>query len=379
MASRIRVGIVLSVATLLIASLAASVSADAGPARANAAAGVTTIGGPPVVGYGAIVRLSGTATPPGSAVTVFFHKQGSVGFTARRHLTSNGAGNYSTTYVADASYRYYALANGTASRIGLTQLATATCTNSGPIIRTLPFTTLPLGVPFAALQVSDGHGRFAGYAFDSRHGFALISWKAGHPLNVVGRVSIPFSSAVRSVHVDAVTSSGSVVADIQPSGSTDTFRRDAFVFAGGKRFQLAHARNWASTVPIGVTAAGIIAEVRVGAIAAFATRRYYVVSWAGSQAPYKVLISNGNTDPLARVTANGDVAFIRPGSQSALVRRPSGTVFPWGPSRASRRLFRWTEAMEPPSTDRSASRARLSSPDGTWPTFQRRGWFRRSS
>ncbi len=158
----------------------------------------TTISGPALVGYGATVHLGGVGSPPGSTVKVYFRRQGSTAYTARRVLISDAAGRYSTTYIADTGYHYYAVANGIRSNIGASQLVTAACASTGPIMRSLPFANIPLGGAYASLQANDGHGRYAGFAYDSLDHYALISWQSGHPLSIVARYTYPLGSSPTS-------------------------------------------------------------------------------------------------------------------------------------------------------------------------------------
>jgi hypothetical protein len=290
---------------------------------------VTTISGPQSAAYGATVRLSGVALPPGSHVTVYFHRQNSTGYTAGRSLTSDAYGNYSTTYVASADYLYYAVAH-VASSIGKTALVRASCASTGPIMRSLPFSSIPVGAisPFATLQVTDGHGRYAGYASDGKGDFAVYSWRSGYPLSVAGRFAYSGWS-VDTVHVDAVTSAGGVIVDVA-RGSSDVGNRVAYALTGGHRYRLAYSGNWTSVKPIGMTAGGaIVGVVRVGVYGS-SSARYYIVSWAGARSPYQVLVRNGSLDPSAAVAANGDIAFSQDSTATYLVRLASGALIHLG-------------------------------------------------
>lgn len=89
-----------------------------------------TVAGPASATLGATVRLSGRARP-GDAVQVYFRKRGETAYTLRRNLTADASGGWSTTYVANDEYRYYARVVDVNSASGLTQLAP---TISGPAV-----------------------------------------------------------------------------------------------------------------------------------------------------------------------------------------------------------------------------------------------------
>ena len=80
-----------------------------------------TISGPALVPAGSTVTLTGTARA-GATVEVWFHRRDVPGYTKRRTLTADAAGRWSTTYVAVDDHRYYAVAYGLQSAIGLTQI-----------------------------------------------------------------------------------------------------------------------------------------------------------------------------------------------------------------------------------------------------------------
>ncbi|MCA1823665.1 MAG: hypothetical protein LC640_05265, partial [Frankia sp.] len=85
-----------------------------------------TISGPQVVVRGTTVRLTVHA-PNYGRVSVYFHRAGSSGYQLRRTGFVESFGTFTTTYRADADYRYYATyraADGglRTSNIGLTQV-----------------------------------------------------------------------------------------------------------------------------------------------------------------------------------------------------------------------------------------------------------------
>lgn len=82
-----------------------------------------TISGPVTVRRGTSVPLSVTGLPT-APVAVYFHKAGSTGYVKRRLSSLGKTGVYTTTYVADADYRYYAVVGNDhrVSNFGLTQV-----------------------------------------------------------------------------------------------------------------------------------------------------------------------------------------------------------------------------------------------------------------
>jgi hypothetical protein len=298
---------------------------------APAAAAVNvTIHGPATAGYGATVHLTGSA-PAGSTVAIYFKRKGAAGYVKRRSLKSDASGHYATTYIADSDYRYYAIASGVKGLSGLTQLPTATCTTSGALVGALPFPKSQMidSEAFGAVEASNGAGQIAGIGYDGFSQYALIIRTPGHQFRVLDRLTYGNQFPGADVHVDVVTRSGGVLVDARPTNEpdADVDRRVAFVYTGGHRYQLAHASDWKTVVPLGVTSAGtIVGVVRAGAYGS-AKARYAVVSWATARAPYKVLVHNGSLDPFAAVAANGTIAYVPQGGGSNYnVRFPSGRV-----------------------------------------------------
>ncbi len=69
------------------------------------------------------VVISGRALPAGTVVRVYFHRKGQPAgyYSWRRSIRSSAAGTWSTSYMQDTDYRYYARAAGWASGVVLTQ------------------------------------------------------------------------------------------------------------------------------------------------------------------------------------------------------------------------------------------------------------------
>jgi len=80
-----------------------------------------TAAGPALVPAGSTVTITGTARA-GAAVEVWFHRRNVAGYTKRRDLVADAAGRWSTSYVANDDYRYYAVAYGLQSNNVLTQI-----------------------------------------------------------------------------------------------------------------------------------------------------------------------------------------------------------------------------------------------------------------
>ena len=70
-----------------------------------------TIQAPTTAGRGATVTVSGAASP-GAEVDVWFHRQGSKGYTKRRVITAGADGSWKTTFAADLDYRVYGVSQG---------------------------------------------------------------------------------------------------------------------------------------------------------------------------------------------------------------------------------------------------------------------------
>ncbi|MDX6257117.1 MAG: stage sporulation protein [Frankiales bacterium] len=98
-----------------------------------------TVAVPATIGRGHIVLVTGRASP-GAAVDVWFHKQGTVGYTKRRSVVAALDGSWRTTFVADLDYRVYGVSQGLPGRsvlvkaLGTTLVAPAKV-KPGAIIR----------------------------------------------------------------------------------------------------------------------------------------------------------------------------------------------------------------------------------------------------
>lgn len=80
------------------------------------------ISGPATARRGSSVTLTVTGLP-GAPVVVYFHRAGTTGFVKRRVTSLSKFGGYSTSYLADADYRYYAVVGNDrrVSNVALTQ------------------------------------------------------------------------------------------------------------------------------------------------------------------------------------------------------------------------------------------------------------------
>jgi hypothetical protein len=322
--------------TLGSVAIAVGTPALASPARTAQAVNVT-IHGPAVAGYGAVVHLSGSATPAGSTVSIYFKRRAATLYTKRRTLKSDANGHYATTYVADSDYRYYAVANGVKGLSAVTNLPTATCSSSAAIPSSLPLPASPpsgsppgtVGTPpdakFAMMEASNGKGRIAGVASDGRS-FAVIARSAGHSFSVLARFNYPQPGVdPGAVQVAAVTPAGGVLASAR-TGSGRADRSAGYVYTGGHTYRLSHAADWQQTVPVGVTPAGaIIGYARVGAEPSPSVR-YYVIRWDHPTSHYKVLVRNGRDHPFPAVAANGSIAYTPDAGGTYDVRLPSGRI-----------------------------------------------------
>ena len=331
-AKQCAVGLSAVAVTLGSVAIALGPPALASPTRAAQAVNVT-IHGPAVAGYGAVVHLSGSATPAGSTVSIYFKRRAATLYTKRRTLKSDANGHYATTYVADSDYRYYAVANGVKGLSAVTNLPTATCSSSAAIPGSLPAFPKPppgtVGTPpdleSAMMEASNGKGRIAGVATDG-HIFAVIARSAGHSFSVLARFQYPKPGVdPGAVQVAAVTPAGGVLASAR-TGSGHADRSAGYVYTGGHTYRLSHAADWQQTVPVGVTLAGaIIGYARVGAEPS-ASVRYYVIRWDHPTSHYKVLVRNGRDHPFPAVAANGSIAYTPDAGGTYNVRLPSGRI-----------------------------------------------------
>jgi hypothetical protein len=115
------------IAAALTAMGLASAAIVAGAGVATAAPAAPVLYGPQL-GYttpGSTVGISGTA-PVGSTVEIWFHKRTPRGYTQlytkRRSLTVGADGTFSTSYVANDDYRYFAQVGTAKSATDLTQI-----------------------------------------------------------------------------------------------------------------------------------------------------------------------------------------------------------------------------------------------------------------
>ena len=302
--------------TTLVASL---LTAPASPMRA------TTLTGPVRVGWEGTVTLTGHTPTPKSPVTIYFHRAGSAGYTARRTLTSNAAGTFSTTYVADADYRYYAVSGTSRSTPGLTSLVRPSCTTSGPVfsIKGLPANYAhPDSADRASLQATNDAGIWAGYVVDLGH-YSLISWSAAtHRTTVLDSLDVSSGNTPQGDHgpveVVAVTKHGSVLAAEQTLKYGTAFTHYVgYVYSGGHRYKLKTAPNWTSAEPVGITKAGVIwGQVNYG------PQQNAIVTWANATAPYKVVARDA---AYLAVDGNGDYSYLSD-PDTITVRRASGAV-----------------------------------------------------
>ena len=129
--TRTRITAALAAVGLVSAALIGT-GATAGAATAPVISGPATLGVLP----GATVTIAGTA-PAGSKVGIWFHKRTPIGatqlYTQRRTLTVGSSGRFSTTYLANDDYRYYAEVNGVKSNIVLAKIPVRI---AGPLTQT---------------------------------------------------------------------------------------------------------------------------------------------------------------------------------------------------------------------------------------------------
>ncbi|MDX6245974.1 MAG: hypothetical protein QOE76_3697 [Frankiales bacterium] len=108
---------------------------------------------------GHTVQVTGSASP-GAVVDVWFHKQGTVGYSKRRSVVAGPDGSWRTTFVADLDYRVYGVSQGLSGRsvlvqaLGTTLVAPAKV-KAGAVIRlsglARPSTTVVVGLHRAGL------------------------------------------------------------------------------------------------------------------------------------------------------------------------------------------------------------------------------------
>lgn len=83
-----------------------------------------SIFGPPSAPSRVRVTLRGTARP-GSSVAIWMRRAGTSGFSPRRTTTATKTGTYAASYVADASYAYYAVSDSVRSSVRSTTVQPA--------------------------------------------------------------------------------------------------------------------------------------------------------------------------------------------------------------------------------------------------------------
>lgn len=118
-----------------------------------------TIAAPATSKRGLTVVVTGQAAP-GATVDLWFHKQGTVGFSKRRSVVAGLDGSWRSTFVADLDYRVYGVSQGLAGRsllvkaLGTTLVAPAKV-KPGAVIRlsglARPSTTVVVGLHRAGL------------------------------------------------------------------------------------------------------------------------------------------------------------------------------------------------------------------------------------
>jgi SpoIID/LytB domain protein len=118
-----------------------------------------TIAAPATAQRGRSVLVTGKASP-GATVDLWFHKQGTVGFSKRRSVVAGPDGSWKTSFVADLDYRLYGVSQGLAGSavlvkaLGTTLVAPAKV-KSGAVIRlsglARPSTTVVIGLHRAGL------------------------------------------------------------------------------------------------------------------------------------------------------------------------------------------------------------------------------------
>ncbi len=110
----------LAASLTVTALVSAALVAGTGTARAD---GAPVLNGPQLglATSGSTVGITGSAAS-GVTVEIWFHKRGIPGYTMRRSLLVAGDGSFSTSYVANDDYRYYAELDGQKSGTNLTQV-----------------------------------------------------------------------------------------------------------------------------------------------------------------------------------------------------------------------------------------------------------------
>lgn len=279
------------------------------PGRSVAIA-APTISAPPVVRYWTPFTISGSAMPVGSTVRVYSRRTGQASFHLARTLTSDGSGHYAASVRIDASTAYYATANGLKSPTVTAHVKTTTCTTSDAAFSRLPFAShqTPAFAAFTATRL----GTWAGMAYDGDAGFAVLTWRRGQPLHVLGRFDYHKTTfaarAGGSVTVVGILPNGGVVAAVQRTEDFRIARFVGFVYLSGHRYQLRAAPSWLTVDPVGVTSTGAIVAAVMWHDGA-GRERYAVVSWASATAAPHVVVKTGSQPPYPVVDRQGDIAY----------------------------------------------------------------------
>ena len=142
-----------ALACALAAAACGLTAGSTGPASAAALAAPMIDGTDRFAVLGSTATIAGSADP-GAAVDVFFHRRTDVGYTDRRDLVANSQGRWSTTFVVNDDYRYYAVAGGQQSQNVLTQASPViTSPNSGRVARNSTIILKGPGVPGSAVTL----------------------------------------------------------------------------------------------------------------------------------------------------------------------------------------------------------------------------------
>jgi hypothetical protein len=316
---------------LLAVAVAAILTVTIAVVPRGIAATTVTISGPGTLPYYGIGVISGTTSAPNQRVTIYFKGPRGAHFTARRHLVSDGVGDYDTTFTASRTWQYYAVAGGTKSAVLATRIVTATCTVSGPAFTRLPTRTLAASsrsnIEFAAFTATRG-GLWAGVSSaDNR--FAVITWRRGHRPQVLARyeyTSVAYETeSPGSVNVIGISAKGHVVTSVQDTDNNFNSRLSRFtgyLWTGRHWRELARTKGWTTVHPTGLTASGAI----VGWVGSGRgkTRDFRIVRWSPNGRRITTLVDTKHQQPSPVVDGAGDVAYYN--RAATYLRYRSGTT-----------------------------------------------------
>ena len=312
-----------------VASAVLAVGAFAVPASA---ATKPTLAAPASATYYSTVTLTGSAPEPGEAVDVLFRAAGTKNYIARRHLTANAAGQWSTTYTALSTQYVAARADGVNSAVHVVRVPTAHCTVSAPAFTQLPGTGKGDTSRNDSAELTTVRGStWAGYSDLPGGTQGLFTWHGGTP-HLVARYTYRDTQYVPGISVAPVglTPGLALVANVQdpaiklPPSSTRPLPLRVYYWYRGVRHTMSHG-SWSAWAATGVSDSGRV--VGWAATGTYPRQRYSVVTWPHAGDRYQVVAAVGGAQPTPVIDARGDLAWSDDAGRATL-RTVEGATHP---------------------------------------------------